>query len=176
MNGSETMQEVQVISMVGPVRRSVAVLCVLLMAAASVAGLKRWQDSRIPALESLSVVEGRVLQPARPCRGVKMQVFDLIVLVGQEYRTLVLSCDRRLFTSAVGGTNVVLGLQAEKSGPPRWRVWMASVDGLEVIPYFSVQPWSPLHLVAFLIFALVYSPVVLIAGKVRFHRLNSPAR
>lgn len=105
-----------------------------------------------------------------------MQTFDLIVLVGGEYRTLVLSCDHRLLTSAVGGTNVVLRLQAEESGPPRWRVRMASVDGNEVIPYSSIQPWSLVHVAAFVVFALLYSPVVLITGGVRFRWLRNRAR
>ncbi|MDB5954857.1 MAG: hypothetical protein JWP60_1465 [Ramlibacter sp.] len=126
-------------------RRSIAVLCALLMAAASAVGLSVWLNSRIPALESLTVVEGRVLQPARPCRGARYQTFDLILLVGEQYRTLVLSCDERLRSAAVGGAQVALRLQAEESGPPRWRAWVANVDGKEVVPYHSKRPWPLLE-------------------------------
>lgn len=142
-------------------RRSTLVFCALLLAAASVVVLKSWVDSRIPVLETLTVVEGRVLQPARPCRGARHQTFDLVVLVGDQYRPLILSCDEKLRAAAVGGTQVSLRLQAEESGPPRWRAWMASVDGREVVQYSSTRPWSLFHLAAFLAFTLMYVPVAL---------------
>jgi hypothetical protein len=149
-------------------RRSTPVLFAVLMAAVSAVGLNLWLNSRIPPLESLTVVEGRVLQPAGACRGARYQTFVLTLLVGDQYRSLVLSCDERLRTAAVGGTQVVLRLQAEESGPSRWHAWMAGVDGREVIQYSSTRPLSLFDLGAFVVFILMYLPIALAVAAARY--------
>lgn len=147
------------------VHGAVGLLCVLVLAALSALGVSAWLDSRVPPLESLTLVQGRVLQPSRPCRGARHPTFDLVLYAGERYQSLTIACDERLRTAAVGGTQVVLRLQAEEAGPPRWRARMAKVDGREVVPYASDRP--DLELRAFVVFTLVYLPFLFVAAAVR---------
>lgn len=149
-------------------RRSSAVLCALVLAVISSISLRYWLNSLIPPLDSLTLVQGRVLQPARPCIGpAKYATFSLVLLVGDHYQPFVLSCDERVRAAAVGGTQVVLGLAPAPSGPSRWRVWTATVDGKEVRKYASERPWSYFELASFAVFSVMY---LILAGAVTAKR------
>lgn len=114
-------------------RRILLTLCAALLVAGTLWPLQSWFAAFAPAPETLSWVEGRVMQASGACTGPRGGHFVLSLAQGDRVRDVRLACDERFRSAAVGGTQVRLGLSYHNGPSPH--ILNATVDGRTVVYY-----------------------------------------